>query len=81
MLVLEVEDDGVGMEPRQSTLEPVSGLVREGMGIGMRNVRERMEVLYGERAEMQTISRPGRGTKVTLRVPLDAVKGPERVPA
>lgn len=81
VLVLEVEDDGVGMEPRQSTVEPVSGLVREGMGIGMRNVRERMEVLYGERAEMQMISRPGRGTKVTLRVPLDAVKGPERVPA
>lgn len=74
-LVLEVEDDGVGMEPRQSTVEPVSGLLREGMGIGMRNVRERMEVLYGDRAEMEMVSRPGRGTKVTLRMPVD---GPGR---
>lgn len=77
-LVLEVEDDGVGMEPRQSTVEPVSGLVREGMGIGMRNVRERMEVLYGDRAEMEMISRPGRGTKVTLRVPVDGLRRPDR---
>lgn len=78
LLVLEVEDDGVGIEPRQSSVEPVSGLVREGMGIGMRNVRERMEVLYGERAQVELISRPGRGTKVTLMMPLDVVRGAER---
>ena len=40
----------------------------------MRNVRERMEVLYGERAEVEMISRPGRGTKVTLRMPLDVLR-------
>ena len=41
-----------------------------GNGIGMRNVRERMEVLYGNQAEVEVVSRPGRGTKVTLVMPV-----------
>ena len=36
----------------------------------MRNVRERMEVLYGNQAEVEIVSRPGRGTKVTLIMPV-----------
>jgi two-component system LytT family sensor kinase len=36
----------------------------------MRNVRERMEVLYGSSAEVEMTSRPGRGTKVTLVMPV-----------
>ena len=34
-LLLEIEDDGVGIEPGGPTTAPVSGLVREGSGIGM----------------------------------------------
>jgi two-component system LytT family sensor kinase len=69
-LMLEIEDDGVGMEPERESASPVSGLVRPGTGIGMRNVRERMEVLYGSAAEVEIVSRPGRGTKVTLVMPV-----------
>jgi two-component system LytT family sensor kinase len=69
-LLLEIEDDGVGIEPAGATMAPVSGLVREGSGIGMRNVRERMHVLYGEEASVEIVSRPGRGTKVRLLMPL-----------
>jgi two-component system LytT family sensor kinase len=69
MLLLEIEDDGVGMEPGGSTRSPVSGLEREGSGIGMRNVRERMQVLYGDEAHVEIESRPGRGTKVRLLIP------------
>ena len=36
----------------------------------MRNVRERMGVMYGNAAEVEVVSRPGRGTKVTLVVPM-----------
>jgi two-component system LytT family sensor kinase len=68
-LVIEVEDDGVGIEPGRAMTEPVSGLVREGSGIGLRNVRERMQVLYGDDAQVEMVSRPGRGTKVRLSVP------------
>lgn len=75
-LELEVEDDGVGMDAERDSKSPVSGLVRPGTGIGMRNVRERMEVLYGHTAEVSIVSRPGRGTKVVLAMPiLDADAG------
>ena len=69
-LLVEVEDDGVGMAPERNRPSPVSGLVRPGAGIGMRNVRERMEVLYGSEASVEIVSRPGRGTKVTLMMPI-----------
>ena len=69
-LLLEIEDDGVGIEPGGPTTAPVSGLVREGSGIGMRNVRERIQVLYGDEANVDIVSRPGRGTRVSLRMPL-----------
>ena len=67
LLLVEVEDDGVGMEPGRATPGEFS---RPGTGIGMRNVRERMEVLYGEAAVVNIESRPGRGTKVVLRMPV-----------
>jgi len=69
-LLLEIEDDGVGIEPGGPTTAPVSGLVREGSGIGMSNVRERIQVLYGDEAHVDIVSRPGRGTRVSLRMPL-----------
>jgi two-component system LytT family sensor kinase len=66
-MLIEVEDDGVGMQPHR----PASaGLVRTGAGIGMKNVRERLEVLYGTDAVFEVESRPGRGTRVTLSLPL-----------
>jgi two-component system LytT family sensor kinase len=66
-LLVEVEDDGVGIDASR----PVAGrMARVGTGIGMKNVRERMEVLYGDEAEVEIESRPGRGTKVTLVMPV-----------
>lgn len=77
-LIVEIEDDGVGMEPGRTVSPPPGGLVREGSGIGMRNVRERMDVLYGEGAAVEVVSRPGRGTKVRLVMPQVAEAGWER---
>ncbi len=67
-LLVEVEDDGVGMEPKNASARQVEG--RGGTGIGIKNVRERMEVLYGMSASVEVVSRPGRGTKVTLIMPM-----------
>jgi two-component system LytT family sensor kinase len=72
-LLVEVEDDGIGVEAEREAASGVgrqSGVGRAGTGIGMRNVRERMEVLYGSAAEVEMVSRPGRGTKVTLVMPV-----------
>jgi two-component system, LytTR family, sensor kinase len=66
-LIVEVEDDGIGM-PEGRAREV--GFVSRGAGIGMRNVRERLEVLYGNSARFEVFSRPGRGTRVTLEIPM-----------
>ena len=71
-LMLEVEDDGGGVEPGGPVTAPVSGLVREGSGIGMQNVRERLQVLYGDEAQVEMVSRPGRGTRVRLMMPMSS---------
>lgn len=65
-VLIEVADDGVGMGDRPNT-----GIKRDGAGIGMKNVRERLEVLYGQQATFTVISNPGRGTSVTIEVPAE----------
>ena len=61
---IEVADDGVGMGNK-----PASALRRDGAGIGMKNVQERLEVLYGDQASFTVVSNPGRGTLVTIEIP------------
>jgi two-component system LytT family sensor kinase len=61
---IEVADDGVGMNGR-----PTSALRRPGAGIGMKNVQERLEVLYGNQAHFNIVSNPGRGTTVSIEIP------------
>jgi two-component system LytT family sensor kinase len=65
-MIIEIEDDGVGISPGRSHS---SGVLR-GTGIGMKNVRERLDVLFGDAALFDVTSRPGRGTKVTLAIPV-----------
>ncbi|MFZ0663206.1 MAG: histidine kinase [Acidobacteriaceae bacterium] len=65
-MVIEVEDDGVGIAPGRSR----SSGVLTGTGIGMKNVRERLDVLFGDAAHFDVTSRPGRGTKVTVAIPV-----------
>jgi two-component system LytT family sensor kinase len=65
-LILEVEDDGVGMGAAH-LLEKPTGF--GGTGIGLANVAERLKVLYGETARMTIDSREGKGTLIRLRLP------------
>jgi two-component system LytT family sensor kinase len=63
---IEVADDGVGMGNR-----PVSALYRSGGGIGLKNVQERLEVLYGDQASFSVVSNPGRGTLISIEIPAE----------
>jgi two-component system LytT family sensor kinase len=63
-VLIEVADDGVGMGNR-----PASALRRDGAGIGMKNVKERLEVLYGNQMRFEVVSNPGRGTLVSIEIP------------
>jgi two-component system, LytTR family, sensor kinase len=70
-LVVEVEDDGVGMESAQE-FGRERGQTDDwvGMGIGMANIAERLKVLYGDTARMIIEKREGGGTLIRLRLPI-----------
>ena len=75
-LVIEVEDNGGGMQPETVEMilngqadDPQNG-GRTSAGIGMRNVRDRLKLIYGERAALAIQSSPGEGTLVSIRIPL-----------
>jgi two-component sensor histidine kinase len=57
-LVLTVTDDGFG---------PPAGSLREGVGLS--NLRARLQALHGDRQELTLAPRPGGGAVVTMRVP------------
>ncbi|RJL31478.1 histidine kinase [Bailinhaonella thermotolerans] len=62
---IQVEDDGVGMDP-----ERLSAALTAGTGgIGLANVDERLRQVYGPDFGLAVDSAPGRGTKVRLRIP------------
>lgn len=63
-VIIEVADDGVGIGTR-----PATALSRVGAGIGMKNVRERLDVLYGNQACFNVVSNPGRGTLISIEIP------------
>lgn len=60
-LIFTVEDDGIGME-ELSKLES---------GFGVNNVRERIHLHYGEAYGFTAESEKGKGTKITIVLPLN----------
>ena len=63
-VVLEVSDDGVGFKSGEAELE--SG---QGSRYGLANIRRRIELFWGEGAEMRVESTPGIGTSVYIVIP------------
>ena len=65
-LIIQVEDDGVGMSAPPAVAAEQMG---SGRGIGMMNVAERLHVLFGDEGRMTVQSRDGQGTLVLLELP------------
>ncbi len=65
-LVLEIRDNGQGLPP--------GGIQREG--VGLRNIRERVDQLYGSRASFTLHPAVGGGTVAMLRLPFTQCEGP-----
>jgi two-component system LytT family sensor kinase len=65
-IMLSVEDDGVGARPTGAANAAPS------TGIGLRNVRERLRTLYGERARLLFESQAHHGSRAAIYVPLGA---------
>jgi two-component system, LytTR family, sensor kinase len=77
-LRIDIEDDGVGMaaingrfgDRRRSTRDDADVANLHTEGIGMHNVAERLRVLYGANAHMTVQSNPGKGTRISIELPL-----------
>ena len=74
-LRLCVEDDGVGMSPGE--LKDISDMLAMGESalprdryLALRNIRMRLDLLYGKDAGMSIESVQGQGTRVTVFMPL-----------
>jgi two-component system LytT family sensor kinase len=59
--VVEVIDNGVGLDDSR---QPSSD-----HGIGLKNVNERLRVIYGANYQLKLSSEPGRGTSVRIEIP------------
>lgn len=66
-LMITVEDDGQGFDPTENG---------HSEGIGLANIRTRVEVLRGS---FHLESAPGRGTFVNISVPMDAMRSIDHV--
>lgn len=77
LCVIEVEDDGVGMDPDvaravlANTGPPGTGTTPGGAWgrVGLANVDQRLRSVYGPEYGLLLETAPGSGTKVTIRVP------------
>jgi two-component system LytT family sensor kinase len=70
MVLLSVEDDGIGLfakgkQPGQS----LSG-AGSGAGVGLQNVRERLHTMYGTTASLSLVDIPSGGSRATLEIPV-----------
>lgn len=70
-LVLEVEDNGIGIPEKRL---PEVGVYPEAAGrgthgIGISNVQERLKVLYGQDFRLDIKSQPGVGTLIRIEIP------------
>ena len=63
LAIIEVADDGTGM----TETELSKG---HGDGIGLRNVDERLRVIYGENYNLKLESTPGQGTCARIEIPV-----------
>lgn len=68
-LVIEIADDGVGYDPARSK-----------EGVGLRNVRQRLEQLYGHDHSFLVAGRRGEGTRITIDIPARSKAEPPAVP-
>ena len=74
-LRISIEDNGIGMDENTIaniyTLSGGVGSFNKAKSIGIRNIKERIEFLYGAGYGIEISSRKGEGTKVLLKLPLE----------
>lgn len=80
-VIITIADDGDGMKPErlaalnQGGPAPAEGLGGHTTGLGVHNVRRRLELFYQGDAGLTVSSRPGAGTTVTINMPVSPKGG------
>lgn len=70
-LICEVVDNGDGMEvPPEGKLPDSKRKKQRFSGIGVKNVHDRIQLIYGEQYGVTITSQPGEGTKVRMVIPI-----------
>ena len=64
-VILSVEDNGLGMEQEKAE----SLITYQAKGYGLKNVNDRICLLYGDDYRIQIFSKIGMGTRVKMRIP------------
>ncbi len=86
-LELEVRDDGLGLRNGEAATRVApeaaaqwigDAAEEQGEGVGLSNVRYRLEQLYGRQQSIEVRDRPGGGVVVRLAVPYRTVAEPRR---
>jgi two-component system sensor histidine kinase YesM len=71
MAFITVEDNGPGME-EDFVDKLLNGQIQpKGSGLGLKNIEERIKLLYGDAFGLSVESKPNVGTKVTLMLPFE----------
>ncbi len=77
-LAITVKDDGVGMCPGWEERLQAGTLATSGLGIGLKNVNERLKTIYGKDRGLGITSKPGEGTKISVTI-AKALNGGDQV--
>lgn len=77
-VLVKIIDNGSGM--KQETVDKIlKGQIEpsrvQASGMGIKNVKERLDLFFGDRYEMDIKSSPGRGTEVAIFIPLIFERG------
>ena len=69
-VILEVIDDGYGMS--QERLEQLKASLTDGTneGFGLRTVHQRIQILFGAEYGLALQSEPGKGTRISVTIPM-----------
>ncbi len=70
MLLLRVRDNGEGIPPARIQELKKEDYTSEGRhhGVGIKNIRKRLRIIYGGRSDVRIESKEGQGTQVTLQI-------------
>ncbi len=73
-LFLKVEDNGPGIPPDLLRKLQMQETKPDNLGIGLKNIDERLKLVYGKEYGLTLTSQVGAGTRVMVKIPKEKVK-------